>query len=142
MATRSEEVVERERVEIEEDDLQKDVGDLQVRPARFSPADAWLSRSVLEAKRPTGELQPMVPHARTVTRPAMKKIAATIAPEEAPAPVSDERLIEELLIEDQIRVVAYQLFEQRGYEHGYDVEDWKRAEEIVLSRMRGEQTAA
>ncbi len=32
---------------------------------------------------------------------------------------------------EAIRVRAYQLFEQRGRVHGYDVEDWFRAEAEV-----------
>ncbi len=35
------------------------------------------------------------------------------------------------LPEDIIRIRAYQLFEQRGCEHGYDVEDWLQAEAEV-----------
>ncbi len=30
--------------------------------------------------------------------------------------------------QDAIRFRAYQLFEQRGRTHGYDIEDWLRAE--------------
>jgi len=30
-------------------------------------------------------------------------------------------------VEEAIRVRAYQIFEQRGRVHGYDVEDWFRA---------------
>lgn len=30
--------------------------------------------------------------------------------------------------------LAYQLFEERGYQHGFDQEDWLRAETIVRSR--------
>ena len=33
--------------------------------------------------------------------------------------------------EEAIRVRAYQLFEQRGRIHGYDVEDWFRAQAEV-----------
>lgn len=31
-------------------------------------------------------------------------------------------------VEDLIRFRAYQLFEQRGRDHGFDMEDWLRAE--------------
>ena len=34
-------------------------------------------------------------------------------------------------VEEAIRVRAYQLFEQRGRVHGYDVEDWFRAQAEV-----------
>ena len=33
-----------------------------------------------------------------------------------------------LSVEEQIRQRAYQLYEQRGCEHGHDVEDWLMAE--------------
>jgi Protein of unknown function (DUF2934) len=35
--------------------------------------------------------------------------------------------------EDMIRLHAYELFEQRGYEHGHDVEDWLQAETELRS---------
>lgn len=35
--------------------------------------------------------------------------------------------------EDAIRFRAYQLFEQRGRTHGFDIEDWLRAESEVVS---------
>ena len=47
-------------------------------------------------------------------------------------PVSHPSSLE--LTEEIIRVRAYQLFEQRGYEHGHDVEDWIIAEAEVLGK--------
>ena len=38
------------------------------------------------------------------------------------------------LTEEIIRIRAYELFEQRGYEHGHDVEDWLTAEAEVLGK--------
>ncbi len=38
------------------------------------------------------------------------------------------------LTEDYIRVRAYQLFEQRGCEHGHDMEDWLIAEAEILGK--------
>lgn len=37
----------------------------------------------------------------------------------------------------EIARVAYELFEQRGREHGHDFEDWVEAERIVRQRRRG-----
>ena len=34
----------------------------------------------------------------------------------------------------EIRERAYQLFEQRGAEHGHDVEDWLKAEAEIVQR--------
>ncbi len=38
-------------------------------------------------------------------------------------------------IQDAIRNRAYELFEERGYQHGYDRDDWLRAESEVLARF-------
>ncbi len=37
-------------------------------------------------------------------------------------------------IRQEIEKVAYQFFEERGYQHGFDQEDWLRAETVVKSR--------
>ena len=36
------------------------------------------------------------------------------------------------LTEEIVRNRAYQLFEERGYEHGHDVDDWLRAEAEIM----------
>lgn len=38
-------------------------------------------------------------------------------------------------IQDAIRARAYKLYEERGYEHGHDFEDWLRAEHEVRTRF-------
>lgn len=38
------------------------------------------------------------------------------------------------LTEDLIRLRAYQIFEQRGFEHGYDLDDWLQAEAEVIGK--------
>ena len=45
----------------------------------------------------------------------------------------------QVLIEDAIREHAYQLFEQRGYEHGHDLEDWLQAEAEIASKKRSDR---
>ncbi len=47
-----------------------------------------------------------------------------------PIPSLDKGSLE--LTEEYIRLRAYQLFEERGYEHGHDIEDWLRAEAEVM----------
>lgn len=42
---------------------------------------------------------------------------------------------------EQIRIRAYELFEQRGREEGHEVEDWLRAEAEVLQKT-AKNTAA
>ncbi len=38
------------------------------------------------------------------------------------------------LTEEIIRLRAYQLFEQRGYEHGHDFDDWLQAEAEIAGK--------
>ncbi len=47
-----------------------------------------------------------------------------------PVPSLDKGSLE--LTEEYIRLRAYQLFEERAYEHGHDIEDWLRAEAEVM----------
>jgi len=85
-------------------------------------ADGWLRHGVLEVTPLTAVTpDPVVP---TVRRDRRKRTTQrTAKPAVNPAAQYEH-----------IRLLAYQLFEQRGYEHGHDVEDWVRAEEIVLAR--------
>lgn len=39
-------------------------------------------------------------------------------------------------LQDVIRTRAYEYFEQRGYQHGADFDDWLRAEREVLDRFQ------
>ncbi len=43
-----------------------------------------------------------------------------------PQPTCDQGSLE--LMEEYIRLRAYQLFEERGCQHGHDVDDWLQAE--------------
>jgi len=45
---------------------------------------------------------------------------------------SDEGSLE--LTEDIMRVRAYRFFEERGYEHGHDLEDWLRAKAEIFGK--------
>ena len=36
----------------------------------------------------------------------------------------------------QIAKLAYQYFVDRGYQHGFDAEDWARAESVVRGKKR------
>ncbi|HEX3351319.1 MAG: DUF2934 domain-containing protein [Terriglobales bacterium] len=44
-------------------------------------------------------------------------------------------------LEEEIRVRAYQLYEQRGYTPGHENEDWLVAEREILSRHDQQQSA-
>ena len=45
------------------------------------------------------------------------------------------------LVLEQIRIRAYELFEQRGRLHGFDQEDWARAEAEILARFQKGKSA-
>lgn len=50
---------------------------------------------------------------------------------------SEKRMgMEEEIVQDLIRKKAYELHEQRGGEHGRDLEDWLEAERLVREGMR------
>jgi hypothetical protein len=42
--------------------------------------------------------------------------------------------LESIELEEQIRLRAYKLYEQRGREDGHDLEDWLRAESEVTEK--------
>ena len=43
--------------------------------------------------------------------------------------------------EDEIRVRAYELYQQRGGDEGHDVEDWLRAEEEISQKVGNRKAA-
>lgn len=53
----------------------------------------------------------------------------------------DHRSQAEARIEEEIRIRAYELFEQRGRQEGFHDEDWARAEAEVLARYRRDKSA-
>jgi hypothetical protein len=54
-----------------------------------------------------------------------------------PAPAVAESQISEVpAAEEQIRELAFKLYEQRGRQDGHDVEDWLEAEAIIRAQQR------
>ena len=53
----------------------------------------------------------------------------------------DPRNQAEVIIEEEIRIRAYELFEQRGRHEGFHDEDWARAEAEVLAKYRRDKSA-
>ncbi|MDR3749685.1 MAG: DUF2934 domain-containing protein [Acidobacteriota bacterium] len=51
---------------------------------------------------------------------------------DAPTPKPDKSSLE--LTEELVRVRAYQLYEERGCEHGHDLEDWLQAEVEICGK--------
>ena len=56
-------------------------------------------------------------------------------------PKLQEHKIPEHKIQEQIRVRAYELFEQRGRHEGFEHEDWIRAEAEILMKYQREKSA-
>lgn len=52
-----------------------------------------------------------------------------------------EKTQAEVRIEEEIRIRAYELFEQRGRQEGFHDEDWARAEAEVLAKYRRDKSA-
>ncbi len=42
-------------------------------------------------------------------------------------------------LHNEIKKVAYELYEKRGKAEGYDLDDWLEAEGIVIARSKGEE---
>lgn len=56
-------------------------------------------------------------------------------------PPADHKPIGDQRIEEEIRIRAYELFEQRGRLEGFHDEDWARAEAEVLAKYRRDKSA-
>ncbi len=57
-----------------------------------------------------------------------------------PQPTCDQGSLE--LMEEYIRLRAYQLFEERGCQHGHDVDDWLEAEAEILGKRSSSNVEA
>ena len=53
----------------------------------------------------------------------------------------DQRNQADGMIEEEIRIRAYELFEQRGRQEGFHDEDWSRAEAEILAKYRRDKSA-
>ena len=56
-------------------------------------------------------------------------------------PSADHKPTADQRIEEEIRIRAYELFEQRGRLEGFHDEDWARAEAEVLAKYRRDKSA-
>jgi hypothetical protein len=59
----------------------------------------------------------------------------------SPKPVEVRKSANPVNLEEQIRVRAYQLYEERGYTPGHQEEDWLVAEQEILTRSDSQQSA-
>jgi hypothetical protein len=56
-------------------------------------------------------------------------------------PPADHKSSGDQRIEEEIRIRAYELFEQRGRLEGFHDEDWARAEAEILAKYRRDKSA-
>ena len=49
-------------------------------------------------------------------------------------PTTEISELQELELEHQIRLPAYELYEERGREDGHELDDWLRAEEEITEK--------
>ena len=56
-------------------------------------------------------------------------------------PSADHKPTGDQMIQEEIRIRAYELFEQRGRLEGFHYEDWARAEAEVLAKYRRDKSA-
>lgn len=54
---------------------------------------------------------------------------------------AEQRIQVDVRIEEEIRIRAYELFEERGRQEGFHDEDWSRAEAEVLAKYRRDKSA-
>ena len=107
-------------------------------------------RSRKTAKKPTKQPIPIdTPIASSQTGTASQPRAAALHPDNTPViqayPSTPSRATTaragDAGIEDEIRLRAYELYEERGRQDGFQDEDWTRAETEILARHQREKSA-
>lgn len=94
---------------------------------------------------------PNKPRKATSAKPGAKQQKSTVTPigqgtnvveaGNRAVPPTDHNPIGDQRIEEEIRIRAYELFEQRGRLEGFHDEDWARAEAEVLAKYRRDKSA-
>ncbi len=70
------------------------------------------------------------------TKPKTTKSVTTTTPAASAAPAHSAKPAGQSPdLQQAIRARAYEIYAQRGYAHGHDIDDWLRAEVEVLSRF-------
>jgi hypothetical protein len=70
--------------------------------------------------------------------PSLRKESVTMKPTQVETDLYQRTPITESPYAQEIRVRAYQLFEQRGREPGHDLEDWLQAEAEIVRPARSQ----
>ena len=63
--------------------------------------------------------------------PGLKKTTARKKVIEAQGQVDSQAQLDEQEYQRRVACKAYELFAQRGYQHGHHAEDWQQAERII-----------
>jgi hypothetical protein len=89
---------------------------------------------VAEVAKPTTPVRKEIELVAKVEAP--KKTKAAAKPRKTPTKKENVFAISppKIVSRDMIEQVAYQNWVQRGYQHGYALEDWLRAEQELLGR--------
>jgi hypothetical protein len=92
---------------------------------------------VLEnARAAVAEAEPEVSAARPETKSSETAFVAGSGYPRASVEVAKVKVTTNAVdIQEEIRLRAYEIFAQRGFEHGHDLDDWLKAEEEVLGRF-------
>lgn len=112
------------------------------------------ANSVAQVKSPTQDksrVTPISQQAAPVANESGEQVRAhsgeaAVAQSGAPVAIMEEvrttviKLADQEIIE-HIRVRAYEFFEQRGRQEGFDHEDWARAEAEILAKYQREKSA-
>jgi hypothetical protein len=93
------------------------------------------NKKVAEVAKPTTSVRKgieLVPKVKELkkAKAASAKPPKTAAKKESVVAISQPNVVSREMIEK----VAYQIWVQRGYQHGYALEDWIAAERVLLER--------
>ena len=90
---------------------------------------------VAEVAKPTTPVRKVIELVAKVEEPKKAKAAA---PKPIEAATKKENVVSisqpKVVSREMIEQVAYQIWIQRGYQHGYALEDWIAAERVLLER--------
>ena len=72
------------------------------------------------------------PHTRRKS-PVKNASSPALVEENGSKPAETTRMV---VVEEEIRIRAYEIYEARGRQPGFDQDDWIRAETEILSRLK------
>jgi hypothetical protein len=78
---------------------------------------------------------------KTTSKKSTAKPSSTVTPIDLGTGPSSASNAYPTNLQEQIRIRAYELYEERGRQEGFHDEDWARAEAEILSRYQKEKSA-